>query len=191
MFNLLKNSFLELKKPKTIVICGFLLAMSLILNTQAIKLGNTKLITFSFIANSTAGFLFGPFVAGLLGGTTDVLTHMMSPKGNYFFGYTFNAILGGVLYGMFLYRKIYGSKKIVLRIVICKILISIFVNLIFGTLWTAMYAGKGFFVLLPARITSELITVPVHCIVMFIILKTVNKVYYQLNFDNDFNNIKN
>lgn len=190
MFNLLKNSFLEIKKPKTIVICGFLLAMSLILNTQAIKLDGITLITFSFIANSTAGFLFGPFVAGVLGGTTDVLTHIINPKGSYFFGFTFNAILGGIIYGIFLYRKIYGSKKIVLRIIICKIIISIVVNLIFGTLWYSMFAGKGFFVLLPGRIVKELIIVPVHCIVMFVILKTVNKVYYQLNLDNNFDKIK-
>lgn len=185
MFNLLKNSFLELKKPKTIVICGFLLAMSLILNTQAIKIEGITLITFSFIANSTAGFLFGPVVAGILGGTTDVLTHIMNPKGAYFFGFTLNAFLGGFLYGTFLYRKVYGSRKLIPRIIICKIIVSIIVNLTLGTLWYSMFAGKGFFVMLPGRITKELIVVPVHCIVMFIVLKTVNKIYYQLNLDDN------
>lgn len=183
MFNLFKNSFLELKKTKTIVICGLLLAISLMLNTQALKIEGITIITFSFIANSIAGFLFGPVISGILGGLTDALTHVINPKGAYFFGFTFNAILGGVFYGSLLYRKIYGSKNLVLRIVICKILISIIVNLSLGTLWYSMFSGKGFLILLPARIYKELIVIPIHCIVMYILLKSINKMYYQLNLD--------
>ncbi len=183
MFDLFKNSFLELKKTKTIVICGLLLAISLMLNTQALKIEGITIITFSFIANSIAGFLFGPVVSGILGGLTDALTHVINPKGAYFFGFTFNAILGGIFYGSLLYRKIYGSKNLVLRIVICKILISIIVNLSLGTLWYSMFSGKGFLILLPARIYKELIVIPIHCIVMYILLKAINKMYYQLNLD--------
>ena len=108
---------------------------------------------------------------------------MINPKGAYFFGFTFNAILGGIFYGSLLYRKIYGSKNLVLRIVICKILISIIVNLSLGTLWYSMFSGKGFLILLPARIYKELIVIPIHCIVMYILLKSINKMYYQLNLD--------
>lgn len=183
MFDLFKNSFLELKKTKTIVICGLLLAISLMLNTQALKIEGITIIKFSFIANSIAGFLFGPVVSGILGGLTDALTHVINPKGAYFFGFTFNAILGGIFYGSLLYRKIYGSKNLVLRIVICKILISIIVNLSLGTLWYSMFSGKGFLILLPARIYKELIVIPIHCIVMYILLKSINKMYYQLNLD--------
>lgn len=183
MFNLFKNSFLELKKTKTIVICGLLLAISLMLNTQALKIEGITIITFSFIANSIAGFLFGPVVSGILGGLTDALTHVINPKGAYFFGFTFNAILGGIFYGSLLYRKVHSSKNLVLRIVICKILISIIVNLSLGTLWYSMFSGKGFLILLPARIYKELIVIPIHCIVMYILLKSINKMYYQLNLD--------
>lgn len=183
MFDLFKNSFLELKKTKTIVICGLLLAISLMLNTQALKIEGITIITFSFIANSIAGFLFGPVVSGILGGLTDALTHVINPKGAYFFGFTFNAILGGIFYGSLLYRKIYGSKNLVLRIVICKILISIIVNLSLGTLWYSIFSGKGFLILLPARIYKELIVIPIHCIVMYILLKAINKMYYRLNLD--------
>ncbi len=181
MFNLFKNSFLELKKTKTIVICGLLLAISLMLNTQALKIDGITIITFSFIANSIAGFLFGPAVSSILGGLTDVLTHLINPKGAYFFGFTFNAILGGIFYGSFLYRKMHGNKNLILRIIACKILISVIVNLTFGTYWYSMFSGKGFLVLLPARIYKELIVTPIHCIVMYVLLKAINKIYYQLN----------
>ena len=149
MLNLFKDSFLELKKTKTIVICGLLLAISLMLNTQAIKIEGITIITFSFIANSIAGFLFGPIVAGTLGGLTDCLTHIINPKGAYFFGFTFNAILGGIFYGVFLYKKFWGTKSLIIRIIICKIIISVIVNLTLGTYWYSMFSGKGFLVLLP------------------------------------------
>ena len=184
MLELMKRSFLELKKPRTIVICGFLLALSLILSTQSIHIGNIIVIGFSFIANSVAGFLFGPVVSGILGGTIDVITHFMNPKGSYFFGFTFNAILGGLIYGFFLYRSKYGTKKLLLRIILAKILISLIVNLTFGTIWVTMFTGKGFLVLLPARAFKESVTIPIHCLIMYIILKAVNKIYYQLNLNN-------
>ena len=187
MFKLFKESFLELKKTRTIVICGLLLAISLMLNSQAIKIEGITIIKFSFIANSIAGFLFGPVVSGTLGGLTDVLTHVINPKGKYFFGFTFNAILGGVLYGVFLYRKMYGNKKIILRIIMCKVFISIFINLTFGTLWNSIFSGKGFLLLLPARIYKEMVIVPIHCIIMYIMIKTVNKIFYQLNLDDNVN----
>ncbi len=186
MFNLFKNSFLELKKTKTIVICGFLLATSLVLNTQAIKIGNLTIITFSFIANSICGFLFGPIPASILGGLTDVLTHVINPKGEYFPGYTLNAFLGGLFYGMFLYKKMYkieNIKALIYRIVACKITISLFINLSLGTLWTSIYVGKAFMVLLPPRVSKELILIPIHCFIMYVLLKFINKVYYQLNLD--------
>ncbi|WP_250278576.1 folate family ECF transporter S component [[Clostridium] colinum] len=187
MFNLFKNlfkdSFLELKKTKTIVICGLLLAISLMLNTQSIKIEGVTIITFSFIANSIAGFLFGPIPAAMLGGLTDVLTHIMNPKGAYFFGFTFNAILGGLFYGLFLYKKVYDLKKLVIRIIFCKLTISIIISFVLGTIWLSMISGKGFLVLLPARVFKECFIVPIHCIVMYIVLKTVNKVYNQLNLD--------
>lgn len=187
MLNLFKKSFLELKKTKTIVICGLLLAISLMLNTQAIKIEGITIITFSFIANSIAGFLFGPVVAGTLGGLTDCLTHMINPKGSYFFGFTFNAILAGILYGSFLYKKFWGTKNIVIRIIICKVIISIIVNLTLGTYWYSIFSGKGFLVLLPARIYKECIVVPIQCVVMFVVLKATNKFYSHLNLNDNIN----
>lgn len=184
MFNLFKSSFLELKKPKTIVICGFLLALSIVLNTQSVKIGNIIIISFSFIANSIAGFLFGPVVAGILGGTTDVVTHFLNPKGSYFFGFTFDAILGGLIYGTFLYRAKYGVKKLALRVICCKILVSVMVNLMFNTLWISMISGKGFLALIPARIFKESVSTPIQCLVIYIVVKAVNKIYYQLNLNN-------
>lgn len=188
MFNIFKKSFEEFKNSRTIVICGFLLALSLILGTFSINIGNTVVISFSFIANTTAAFLFGPVVSSILAGLTDILNHVIAPKGAYFFGFTFNALISGLIYGCFLYRKQFQNKNLILRIAISKILVGLIINLGLGTLWVTMISGKGFLLLLPVRFSKEIITIPIHSLVMFILFKSINK-YYNSNskLENNYN----
>lgn len=184
-FKLYKSSLGELKKPKTVVTCGLLLAIALTLGTQSIKLGEIAVISLSFIPVSITGFLFGPIPAALLGASNDVIGHFMKPMGTYFFGYTFNAILSGLFYGTLLYRKQWGMNKFVLRVVIARILVSIIVNLTFGTLWTSMFFGKSFMVLFPARLTKEVIVAPIQGFLTYTLLKVINRYSYVLNIDDN------
>lgn len=182
-----KKSFIELKKTKTIVICGFLLALSLVLNTQSIKV-SSFILKFSFISTSIAGFLFGPVVSCILSAITDILTSILFSKGGkYNVLFTFSAMIAGLIYGLLLYRKKYGVDKLAIRVVICRILVSIIVNLILNTLFRVITSGEGFFVLLPGRISKEIITIPIYSIIMHIILKSINRIYYQLNLEDDTN----
>lgn len=184
LINLYKSSLGELKKTKTIVTLGLLLAVALTLGTQSIKIGDIAVVGFSFISTSIAGFLFGPIPAALLAATNDVVGHILSPMGSYFFGYTFNALLGGLFYGTFLYRKKWHMNKIIPRIIGCKLLISIIVNLTLGTLWTSMFFGKSFWVLLPPRILKEAVVMPIQCFLIYVLVKVINRHYHTLNIDN-------
>lgn len=177
-FSMFKKSFSEVKNIKAIVICGFLLALSVVLGRYSIRIGTYIIIGFSFIANSIAGMLFGPVFSGILGGTSDVLNFMISAKGSFFFGFTLNSILAGVIYGIFLYRKTYDNynkKSLLIRIFCAKFITSVFVNLLLGTLWVSIINGKGFMVYLPARFIKEVVSVPVHTFVLYVILSTINK----------------
>lgn len=175
-----KESFKELKKVRTIVICGFLLALSLVLNNFGIRIPNVGAIGFSVIPKSIAGMLFGPVATGILGGCSDVIGHFISPQGSFFFGYTFNAILSGVIYGIFFYRKsfdINNKKQLLIRLVLAKLLVSIFINLLLGTYWYTFFVSKGFLALLPARIIKELVGTAIHIAIVFYILPIINKLY--------------
>lgn len=183
LINLLKSSFSELKKTKTIVTLGLLLAIALTLSTQSIKVGSYFVLSFTFICTSLAGFLFGPIPTALLGGLIDVVGHIMSPMGSYFFGYTFNAILSGFFYGLLLYKKQYQSDKLLIRVIISRLLVSIIVNLGFGTLWTSMFFGKSFWVLLPTRALKEVVVAPMQVFLVYTLIKVINKNYSVLNLD--------
>ena len=99
IFNTFKRSFFELKRLNTIVACAFLLALSIVLGRFSFKIEGVASITFSFIANSVAAMLFGPCASAILGALTDILNHYIDPKGSYFFGFTLDAFLAGIIYG--------------------------------------------------------------------------------------------
>ncbi len=101
-----KGSVKVLKNPKAIVITGMLLALHLVLALAlTLPLTDSLRISVAFITNVVTGYLYGPWMAMITGALGDVLQLMIKPTGAWFFGWTLNAALGGLLYGMFFYRK--------------------------------------------------------------------------------------
>lgn len=166
------DSFHELKHLKTIVVVAMFIAIGVVLGfmftiqvTDFLKLG------FSFIANEMTALLFGPVVGGIMGGITDLLKFIVKPTGAYFFGFTLNAILGGVIYGAILYHHPISLK----RIFISKVVVAVFVNLLLGTYWLTVMYGQGFLALLPVRALKQLVSVPIESIIFFVFAEALSK----------------
>ena len=70
---------------------------------------------------------------------------------------TMSAILSGVIYGVFLYRKPADIR----RVILCVVCESVFISVILQTFWLMLLTGKGYLVLLPTRIVQNLITIPI------------------------------
>ena len=107
MFQMTKqfvNSAKELKKLKTIVITGLLIAIGIVLGQFSIQISQSTKIGISFIATQLTAMLFGPVVGAIFGGIMDVLKFLMKPDGGFFFGYTLTAIISGFIYGLFYYK---------------------------------------------------------------------------------------
>lgn len=166
------NSWHELKHLKTMVITSMFIAIGIVLGFFfTVQVTDFLRIGFSFIANEMTALMFGPVVGGLMGGITDILKYLLKPSGPYFFGFTFNSILGAVIYGMILYRHPVTFK----RIFISKIIVGVIVNLFFGTLWLNILYGQAFAVLLPARIVKQIFTIPIEAVVFYVVAKALTK----------------
>ena len=97
---LYQQSLQELCHTKTVVLCGLLAALAIVLSMVAsIQLGPYIKIGFSGLPNRIVEFLFGPAVGCLFGGALDLLKYVLKPDGPFFFGFTFNAMLSGLIYG--------------------------------------------------------------------------------------------
>ena len=101
-----RRSAAQLRDLRSLTGASLLLALSILL-TYFFRLdfGGSLSVGLSFNATALMGMLFGPVVTGLANGLGDIIKCVLKPQGPYFFGYTFNAMLAGVIYGVFLYGK--------------------------------------------------------------------------------------
>jgi len=106
----------------------------------------------------------------------DVLKYALKPTGPFFFGFTFNVMLAGLIYGSIFYKKPVSIK----RIMAAELLVKVIVNCFLNTLWISMLYGKGFFVLLPARLLKNAVMLPIDSMILYVSLVYVKKLMYKV-----------
>lgn len=170
---LYSDSFKELKVTHNLVLCGLMAALAVVLNyTTSIFITPNIRIGFSGLPNRIVEYLFGPWVGAVFGAMLDILKYLLKPDGGaFFFGYTFNVMVAGVIYGFILYKK---PVKI-WRIFIAEFLTKTIVNCGLNTLWIALLNGNAFMAVLPARALKNAIMLPIDTAILFFTLTFVTK----------------
>ena len=111
-------------------------------------------INFSFIPVVLAALLYGPLPAALVGAVGDVLGAVLFPAGAYFPGFTLTSALGGLIYGLFLYKKPAALWRSVSA-----------VNMGLNTLWLWITVGDGVWGLFLSRLPKYFVVAPVQILV--------------------------
>lgn len=174
-----KASLKELSVTRNVVFCGLMAALAIVLGMVAsISIGQYIRIGFSGLPNRMVDFLFGPVVGCFFGGALDVLKYLMKPEGPFFFGFTLNAMLSGIIYGSILYRKPISWK----RIILAEFLVKLFINCVLNTLWLSMLYGNAFMVLLPPRILKNAIMLPIDSVILYFSLNYIGQAAKHFGF---------
>ena len=155
----------EIRQPRTIATCAMLAAVAIVLGYFSIELGSSLRIGFSSIPNRLVDYLFGPVVGAYFGGLLDIIKYIIKPTGTFFPGFTFNAMLAGLICGSILY----GRKLTLWRVFLAKFLVIMICNVFFNTLWISILYGKAFMVLLPVRLFKNLVMWPIDSVVLFMV----------------------
>ncbi len=170
-----KNTFASisrLKETKVLTFCGMMGALAIVLGYVAtIKFGPYIRIGFSGLPNQVVDYLFGPWIGAIFGGTMDVVKWFLSGDGDFFPGFTITAMLGAIIYGLFIYDK---PLKL-WRVVAAQLTVKIVCNLILNTLWLNLLYGQAIAAILPGRIVSNAVMLPVDTAIMFIMLTAIRK----------------
>ena len=166
---LFRDSMEEFKHVNTVTVMAMFAAISVVLGYFTLVLGDFLKIGFSTIANLFVYYLFGPVAGGLFGGALDILKYIIRPTGAFFPGFTISAMVGGVLYGCFLYKRPISFW----RVLAAELTVSIICNMLLGTLWLSMLYGKAFMALLPMRVFKNIMMWPVNSILFYTIGKTL------------------
>ena len=171
MKKMFKDSFGELKNLKTLAMASMLLAIAVVLGFYTLQLTEFIKIGFAYIANELAGMMFGPVVGSLIGGLADVLKYLVNPTGPFFPGFTISGFLGGLIYGIVLYKKPLSIK----RVIVANTLVTVFVNLLLNTYWLTLLYGNAFMALFPARILKQLVMLPIEVILFYAVARVLVK----------------
>lgn len=172
------SSARELKNLRSLIIAALFIALDLVLDRVSIYVTPELKISVGFVTIAMIGFLFGPVMGMAAGGLTDIIGYILNPHGAYFPGFTVSAILGGLVYGLFLYRR----EVRILPVFMAKLLINLLINICLNTLWNSMLGGKAFFVLLPARALKNLLLWPVESLILYFVALGVSKVLRRLGW---------
>ncbi len=158
-----KNAKTPTEVLVNLVCCALLIALQVVLSRWlSFQTWNLK-IGFSFVPVVLAARLFGPVQAMLVYGIGDVVGTLLFPVGAYFPGFTVSAVLSGLIYGLFLYKKngsyvFFGKKdgqtsKVneILRIAGAVGLIQLICSFFLNSLWISIAYGAPFTAQLATR----------------------------------------
>ncbi len=153
-----------------LALMGLLIAMVIVL-TRIFVFDTTFLrISFQFVPEMMMGMLFGPFWSGVGAGLADVIGMGFFAKAPYFPGFTLNAVIGGLLYGWFFYRKEVTVKRAFLVTLINTLLIT----LILTPLWLhMMYQVPLNWAFWSIRLAKAAVMLPVQTMLLYYVGRAI------------------
>lgn len=171
MFNkdVWKSSAEKLKDVRYLAIIAMMIALKIVLGFVRIPVAENLRISISYIVVAIESVLVGPFAGMISAFITDNLSFILFPDGAYFPGYTLTAMMGSLIYALLLYDK----RITVTRITIAKILNNYIVNVLIGSLWSAMLYGKAYIVYASASFVKNTVLLPVEIILLTVVLNMI------------------
>lgn len=166
---LFKDSAKELKKTRCITLAAMLGATAIVLSQFTIVVSDFLKIGFAFLPNRIVYYLFGPFVGIIYGAAMDILTYIVKPTGPFHPGFTINAAITGLIFGLILYKRPLKLS----RIFIASTIKMIIVNIILNSYWISSITGKAFIAIMPVRITKNILLLPVEALLLFSVIKAL------------------
>lgn len=148
-----------------IAIVGVLIAVDLALSTLYIPVAENLRIKFDFLSRAVIGMVGGPFLALSSGMIADLLGFVLHPSGPFFPGYTLSAMLGSLVYALFFYR----SKINIIRIVLAKLTVNLFINVMLGSVWSMIIGQHGYIYYLSKSIIKNSLMLPIECILLYLL----------------------
>ena len=145
-----------MKRVIVLTYMGLLVALQVVLSRFfSINAWNFK-IGFSFLPIAVAGMFFGPVGAAVVATVADLVGAILFPSGQFFIGFTVTALLGGLVWGVFLHKKQTNGR------ILCAVLIEqLVLSLLLNTLWISILYSSPFVPLMTSRVVQCLVLGPV------------------------------
>lgn len=151
-----QSSAAKLKEIHYIALMAAFIAMKIIVGSIYIPVAQNLRISINFVLVAVEASILGPIADIISAAITDILGFAIFPSGPFFAGYTLTAVCGSLIYALFFYHK----KITVLRISMAKILNNYLVNVLLGSLWSAILYDKAFVIYAATSLFKNTILLP-------------------------------
>lgn len=155
---------------RMLAVCAMFVALRCAVGAVFIPVDENLRIYFTYAVAALGASIYGPLMALAEGCISDLLGFLIAPSGGFFPGYTLSAMLGSVTYALFFYRQ----RMSVLRIFLCRLTVNLVVNVVIGSVWSAVLYGKGYYYYLAKSVVKNLLLLPVETLVMAVVFRTMN-----------------
>ncbi len=158
-----------LKNTKYLAIMAVFIALHVVVSSMYIPVAENLRISVAFLVTGIEGAIIGPAAALVSGALADLIGFMLFPSGPFFFGYTLTAMIGAMIWGMFLYNQ----KITVLKLACAKIILNYFVNVLMGSLWSSMLYSKGFLYYAANSLIKNTVLLPLEIIALVLVFSVM------------------
>lgn len=170
VFKLFSDSLGEFRSTRNLTLMGLLLALNVILSFLSVQPFPYLKVSFGFLALAAAGMMFGPTAGFILGAAGDLISFIIKPTGAFNPLLTLVAALGGLIWGLFLYK----NKTGLLRVIFARVSIVTICNLVCTTAILCLFFGSAFQEIFPLRVIKNLCALPVEIALAYFVCKMVS-----------------
>ena len=171
---------------KTLTYSAMLAAIGTALSFFRIPLTNITEITLTGLPIAVGGYFFGPAAGALIGGLIDLLGLFIRPAGPFFPGFTISAALVGAIYGLFLWKKRWGTEGeksilykgkpgLLIRIAAAHLTKTLLISLLLNCMWLSIFYGMPFAAVFTGTLAKELINFPFEVALIFFLLRSLSR----------------
>lgn len=173
-----KKACHQVKNIKILSLCAIFIAVQVMSTSFFVQVSENLRIYFSFLFTALFSMIGGPVMALISGFCADIISFILFPSGAFFFGYTLSAMLGAFIFALFLW----DTRITILKIAISRILITVFVNILLGSVWTTMMFSKGFLFYVTKSAIKNLALLPFEIAVLVIVFKMILPFLHRKHF---------
>lgn len=167
-----RKSLKNLSRPITVSTAAMMIAVYVAFYAIKFPIAVESRMSLTFLPLMLSAYLLGPAAAMIVGGVGDILSFVFFPNGQFFPGFTISAMLGGLIYGYFLYHKTGDVRG---RVIAAVAVVVVFVNMCLNTFWLTILYEKAFIFYLTKRVFLNMIEFPVMILLGIIIIDATNR----------------
>jgi ECF transporter S component (folate family) len=165
--SLWNSSAQKLRSTRYLAIMATTIAMKVVMSYWYIPVGENLRAGLSFLLVALEASILGPAAGMVSGFVTDLVGYIIAPSGMFFIGYTVTAMAGSLIYALFLYQR----KITFVRLLLAKAVINYGVNVLMGSLWSAMLYSRGYWFYFAKSLLKNTILLPFEAAALYALFR--------------------